>query len=363
MRKYLLFILYTSLIYADTGITYLDHTYWGGRLGDQLIMFVKAKIVSYYTEIPLYIKYFTYADSFAFWNREKHLSDFESKNANPVVLKRLSNFDEIRNAQNQLFITHYYFQLDDWGDAQKKYDSQEIMDWKHLFQNQELLQEIRTSLKPLKETPLLLPPKDINSVAVHVRKTSGGDRPICSNQLYNIYNLNLSQPTPTGNYSDINYPTKCIPDQYFIDQINYLYERLGRKPLYIFIFTDDENPEQICNLYSRKCNFENVTFHCRTGAQKQALNQVQDLASMAMYDYLIRGGSNFPPAAQLMGNHRLVIYPKSVKWIGKNLIVDKVGIYEKSQQKNMEQDLTSIDYLIRGGSNFPPADNLWEIID
>ncbi len=329
MRKYLIFILYTSLIYADAGITYLDHTYWGGRLGDQVIMFVKAKVLSYYTGIPLYIRYFTYADSFVFWNREKHLSNFKSKNNKSTVLMHLSNFDEIRNAQNQLFITHYYFQLDDWGDAQKKYDSQEIMDWKHLFQNRELLQEIRLSLKPLNETPLLLPPKDINSVAVHVRKISGGDRPICSNQLYDINNLDLSQ-TPTGNYSDRNYPTKHIPDQYFIDQIKYLYERLGKKALYIFIFTDDKNPEQICKLYSSKYNFDNVTFHCRTGAQKQALTQVQDLLSMAQYDYLIRGGSNFSQVAQLMGDHRLVIYPKSVKWIGKNLIVDKVGIYENS---------------------------------
>lgn len=329
MRKIFVCMMASILcIQADVGITYLDRTRWGGRLGDQLMMYVKAKIISHYTAIPLYINYFTYADSFVFWKKENHLSNFNKKKSEEVVLHTLSTFENIRNAENKLFVTHYYFQLNSWGEAQKKYDTQEIMDWKELMQNQELLQEIRSLLEPIDEIPLLLPPSNILSVAVHVRKTSENDTPMVSNQLYNVNKLDVSQSIPRGNFSDINYPTKHLPDQYYIDQIKRLYQLVGEKPLYVFIFTDYKYPERLCRLYENQCKSENITFCCRTGEHNQVNTQIQDIVSMARYNYLIRGGSNFPQISQLMGNHRLVIYPKSVKWVGSNLIVNEVAIYE-----------------------------------
>ncbi len=333
IKKYIILLLFSSIIHAESGITYLDHTYWGGRLGDQLIMFVKAKILSHYSGIPLYIRYFKYADSFIFWEKEKHLIDSGVENLEQKVLKNISSFEDIKELQNKLFVTHYYFQMDEWGDAQKKFDTQEIMEWTHLFQNVELLKEIRTLLKSLHDLPLLLPPQEISSVAIHVRKPSGEDRPIISNQLYDINNLNTEEAVPTGNYSDVNYPTKCPPNQYYIDQLKYLYHRLKKRPLYVFIFTDYQNPEYLRNLYSEQCNFENVIFDCRNQDYNQVDTQVQDILSMGQYDYLIRSCSNFPQIAQLMGQHRLVISPKSVKWIGNNLIVDKVRVYEADVKK------------------------------
>ncbi len=336
MKKAIICIAFcVSLLKANVGITYLDSTYWGGRLGDQLMMYVKAKIISYYTGIPLYIKSFPYINSFALWKKERHMSDLKIQSAEKVLLRNLSNFEEIKYQKNKLFIAHYYFQMDNWGDAQKKYDTQEVVDWVDLIENQELLEEIRTMLSPIHdEIPLLLPPREVNSVAVHVRKTSGGDMPMVSNQLYDIHNLNINSPQPSGNYSDINYPTKNVPDQYYIDQIKYLYHYLEEKPLFVFIFTDYTNPEYLCRLYREQCQGEKIIFDCRKGAYDQVNTQVQDILSMARYDYLIRGGSNFPQISQLMGRHRLVIYPKSVKWIGKHLVVNEVGIYKNPSCKN-----------------------------
>ena len=86
------------------------------------------------------------------------------------------------------------------------------------------------------------------------------------------------------------------------------------------------------NIIAKAVSKENITFDCRKEGNYHAHNVVEDMAAMAQYDCLIRSGSNYPQISQLMGNHRIVIYPKSCRWIGKNLIIDDVGIFTRDQQ-------------------------------
>jgi len=47
------------------------------------------------------------------------------------------------------------------------------------------------------------------------------------------------------------------------------------------------------------------------------LNVVEDFYNMSCFDCLIRPASHFFLAAQLLGNHKIIIYPKHWKWVGK----------------------------------------------
>ena len=86
-------------------------------------------------------------------------------------------------------------------------------------------------------------------------------------------------------------------------------------PLYVYIFTNDSDPIALMN-YCKKCiNKDNIEFGCRSNTNNGTKFIIEDFFAMAyQFDCLIRGKSAFSYVAQLIGNHRIVIYTKGSQW-------------------------------------------------
>ncbi len=192
----------------------------------------------------------------------------------------------------------------------------------YMLQDQYFVTELRNMLEPVVPLPQITLPPDKLTVAVHIRKGGGFDRPLNSTQ---YYHSNI-----VGNkfYADRRWPSKFPPEQYYVDQIKKVSDLFGDAPLFVYIFTDDRNPSILVNRMQKAVNKNNITFSCRNRGNVHNAHVVEDFYNMSRFDCLIRSGSHFGLAAQLLGNHKVIIYPKHWKWEGRKLIIDEVSIVD-----------------------------------
>lgn len=153
---------------------------------------------------------------------------------------------------------------------------------------------LRTVLAPKKSLPLITPPGDKISVAVHVRK--GGT--------YESWGLSFKQ----GSHLH-----KIPFNEFYSDQIKSVSALLGNRPLYVFIFTDDENPGALLEKIKQAVNIPSIEYDCRRANNHHNTNVLEDFYSMQHFDVLIRPDSNYSILAEKLGEHSLVIYPGEFK--------------------------------------------------
>jgi hypothetical protein len=211
------------------------------------------------------------------------------------------------------------------------------------------LQELFTPVVPIRKLQI---PNNYISVAVHVRSGSGTDRPCISKPLFNTlecYNLPeriIDKSNLKVLYSDERYPNKFPPYQFYIDQINLLTQLFPDKKFLIYIFTDHKNPTFIINLFSKHIRSKNqCIFKTHSPEIQKKVSVEEDFYWMAQCDFLIRAGSNLSRAAQLFGNHKVVIYIKKARWHRDVVVPDSIGIitYNKNNQTYAELHLLTAD--------------------
>lgn len=318
------FYLITIFLYFFCGITYtqnaLTYERSGGRLGDQLLYYAKRKILERDFNLILYECSFPFSDKFILHGAEKRFNRHIAQQYKRKV--KIQNALQIKNNSSQkktLYIANFYTRTENH--------------FKRMWRDPEYAQEIKKMLSPTIAIHKLDLPKDKICVAVHIRKGSGPDQPLASVQLYSGHHGQVSYHHTNKrppHYSDKRWPTKFPPDQYYIDQIKKLSEMLNDQPLYVYLFTDHKNPQQLCNLYKNKIGKNNITFDYSRKSNYQN-RIIDDLFNMAEFDCLIRSSSHFSQSAQLIGNHIIVFFPKHVIWKDKTLIIDKVGILQKNE--------------------------------
>jgi len=357
-----------------------------GRLGDQLFCYCKAKWISYRYKIPLYYKFFKYSDklflsviddvyekSKIHHLQKERLKGYNSKfeyiyidcnfsHKNTLYMIDQCFYPEIwRNLANEMHanIIHPYqiayntSYVEKGVNRPKARHDEMILVFK---QDKDFIEEIQSLIKPLYEIQEVEKPEGIISVAVHVRKGGGFDKPYKSIQEYNtildvnryIYFVeNRSSPSYKvfsilrknncyslpNNYSifreryiDIIRPLKHPPDQFYLDQIKGLSEILGDVFLYVYIFTDDRNPLNIVERFRKVINNPNITFACRETENNYYSNVLDDLFAMSTFDCLIRPYSSLSQIAELIGNHKIVLSPHHGVWHEDKLIIDEVLI-------------------------------------
>ena len=285
----------------------------GGRLGDRTKVCCKAKWLARKYGIPfLYTDYKLFDDLM--------LSVLEKK-YDPEI-HTFKKIVEIRNeAQIDLKsndATLYVVMPGSLLLGGKRLD--EVMAKDAVFRA--MCKKLISSKVPLKKTVVI--PKDKISVAVHVRKGGGYDRLFPQQG-----DDNGKVPLPRHQCADVRFPLKFPPDQYYIDQIALLFKLCDKKPLHVHIFTDDKNPLEIVQRYQTALNNTQISFSCREANNTYHTNVLEDLFTMMDFECLIRPDSGFSQTADFFGHHTLVIAPKSHKWQGNKLIIDKVFIKDR----------------------------------
>lgn len=302
-NKWLLFaclpFIWGYLLSKESAVTYEG----GGRFGDKLSVYCKAKWISYKYKIPLYYKPFDQSDGLVLHNIERLYSDHIKKKFKKVITLNQDSKINIEPHKGYFYIIEFHAEVPvDWND-------------------QGFITELKKVLKPRDAIKELLLPKDCITVAVHVRKGSAHDAPLLTDNK----NINFSR-LPRALYSDVKWPTKFPPDSYYIEQLKKITEIFKDQKIYAFIFTDNGNPEAIVQKYKDELKNDNILLDCHKIKKLYVERVIDDFFALSKFDCLIRSSSRFSLIAGKLGNYKVQICPKSYHWEGNTLIIDEADI-------------------------------------
>ena len=293
------------------------------RLGDRLITYAKAKWFSYTHNIPFVYKPFPMADKFKLHEKEKRVSgSLENEFQRKVKVHKDCDIFKFRPSTLFSVCLNTYFGGIElaWGSPSSTQNAHVIDDkpiltdslffltddlYVKIIENPLFGEILKDMLSPVVPVPTIKPPDNILSVAVHVRTSEA----FAYDTLFEIKNQGLRFP----------------PEQFYIDQICNLSRSLDDIPLYVFVFTDDLDPEALTHRLKAGCSKANILFDCRHYAA-QPQHVLEDFYSMTTFDCLIRACSHFSGVAQLIGRHSVIIRPAHFVWKGGNVIIDKTDV-------------------------------------
>ncbi len=281
-----------------------------GRFGDKIVSYTTAKWVSYKFNIPLFFKPFRYSSMLRCGNEEKKYSKEIVKKFREIIISNEQDIIKHEKEDNVIFESkRRWFFISSAGESTIEY----------MLQDQSFTAELKYMLQPVVPLSQIELPKDKIAVAVHIRKGGGFDKPLYSIQ---YYNKNLNK------FADKIWSLKFPPEQYYVDQIKRISSLFDDRPLFVYIFTDDCNPSRLVDRIKKAVNKENITFSCRQKGNAHNAHVIEDFYNMSRFDCFVRSKSSFAIAAQLLGNHKIIIYPKHFKWVGRKLIIDEVNIVD-----------------------------------
>jgi hypothetical protein len=276
-----------------------------GRTGDKLIQFTKALWVAYEHNLPFISSPFKYSDKLLI-----HLVDDAQakKTAHTLPVINARKNTDLNQDKDALFQISYYFQHSSWGKPL------EVTTWSGLFNNKDFLALLKKCIAPSFHIPPIAIPKDRIAIAVHVRKGGGIDLPLYSDRINNL---------KRNTFADKIWPIKFPPESFYIRQIEKLAQILSNQKLYIHIFTDDLHPDRVAARFEQKINNPDIMYGYRKSGNFHDNNVLEDLFNITTFDYLIRGGSNYGQIAHLLGDYKMVLYPKEAHWQGSQMYLDE----------------------------------------
>ncbi len=264
----------------------------GGRFGDNLISLAHAIYFAQKNNLELLFDPFPYSEQLV-------LSDV----VKPYVYSMDWHFDRIiehpgvsaeihpeltKNGTKILFKIPYF------PDAPIEYKVPNNwhpfpVDW----EDQTFKQTLRKLLSPKSPLTLIKPRGDKISVAVHVRHGGSYEK--------------FTQAQYEKNGGLLSY--KIPYEEYYINQIKNLSALLANEPMYVFLFTDDNDPVGMLQRYQAKVNIPTIEFDCRKTGNSHNANVLEDFYSLMQFNCLIRSESNFSIMAEKLHDYQIVISP------------------------------------------------------
>ena len=282
--------------------TELTYTFSGGRFGDNLIAYVHAKWVAYKYGLKLLYKPFAYSDQLVLHKEEAYFD----KNKHYDNIIKLTDKIKINTAiaANWLYIVPYYPEcIAELNQFKRAYPFCCAVDWNDPV----FLANVRYLISPIKQLQLLSLPTDRRCVALHVRKGGGYDaKPLLDGGVF--------RTTKGATAADVSYPLKFPPDDFYIEQLKNVSTFFNNAPLYVYIFTDDQDPKRLADKYSSELKLPNITFDYRKTGNAHNTNVLEDFFSMMKFDVLIRSESSFSLVASRLAPEQLVIYPLTASY-------------------------------------------------
>lgn len=307
-QHYLISIFLLCFLYAfGAEVTY---ELSGGRFGDNLVSYLHAKWISYQYNISLAYQPFQYSDQLVL-----HL--FEKRGSYPR-LKRITltknNLTIDRNKQ-WLYVVPYF------AEVLSEHKHPANRNWIYFpvnWNDQRFRQQIKEMIKPRDPEILRFDlPEDKITVALHVRKGGGFDKPLLSD-------AEVIQH-PYSYYADYHSMLKFPPEKFFVEQLRRVSEHFHNAPLYVYVFTDDTNPTALVQrLKNQLGNYPNIEFDYRKENNRHDANVLKDFFALITFDCLIRPQSNFSLVAAKLADYKLEIYPTECHWVGAVPYIDKV---------------------------------------
>ena len=307
----------------------------GGRLGDAILIYCKAKYLSYKFDIPLLCTRLPLFDQFSLSLYENmcHHIDGNMFEAREKILDchTIPLFQQGAIA----FDIDFYCQMRKMTDKFRAYVgcAEYPFDWfkKKMVKYPDFGKELKRNLQLRDQNSRQEPvAKGAITVAVATRMGSGPDDELIAEQFFN---------SDSVIYRNEKYhPFKFVPQQFYIDQVKRLSALLQHRTMQIYFFVDKnkEYTEKILVEWRKALyDYKNISIQCdmETNWQKRMLD---DLYTMAHCDCLVRGCSHFAGIAQLAGDHKIIIGPDPISyiWSGNKLIFKRAFIYFQNSKEN-----------------------------
>lgn len=270
----------------------------GGRFGDNLLSYAKAKWLSYKFNIPVLCLPFKYADQLMLAQQETFYTvELAQQFSRIMRLPNAINYT-LHPHSNTLYISHWNAHIPiDWFDT--------------IF-----LEEIKKNISPLYPIKKIVIPDNCISIAVHVRNGGG-------------FAADTQQEKKRC-------PLRFVPDEFFIEQIQRIADMFPTEKIYVYIFTDHPEPIQLKQKFGNSLKNPRLILDCREKNNSHHSNVLEDFFSMMDFDCLIRPGSHYSRFVQRLGNNKMVIYPESIKKISPDkyvINVINIKVRENSGQR------------------------------
>lgn len=345
-RFIILFICLTSSFLKPHAITYKLN---GGRLGDCIYSFSLARWLAYKYNTQFYYIPFGNIDLFSIESHEKILApNIKKKFKKIITVKSEDELSSYLKSQKEptLFLIYFHAKFivpEDISSTDPLAIRKVGTNWIYLLmkQNKNFEKTIKRDLHIRKNPKPLILPNNMITVAVHIRKGGGFDAPLGSAQ-YVSKHKHFKIP------SDRVHPLKFPPEQYYVDQIINISDMFNNFPIFICIFTDDQDPDGLTKRLKQKIDRPNIEFACaQTGHNIFTENILDDVYQMSRFDCLIKSSSHFAWISQLIGDHKIIIYPQLATWDSTNNIIKiiKTGIFfnESDNRKITYMQFTTLD--------------------
>lgn len=264
----------------------VTYDFSGGRFGDNLIAYMHAKWFAYKHAMPLLYRPFPYADKLVLSTTETSYKGFMTKVYQEVKVLDDHCCERERKGKIVFRVPYFPESLVERKSGEWKTDFE--VDWSDKTFI-ELLKRLICPKEPVKHMVL---PHNIITVALHMRR--GGS--------YEAF--------------QDNFPAKFPRDSFYIKALEELYDTVGEKPLYIYIFTDDQNPALIAEKFSKYFVHKDMIFDYRREENDHNLNVLDDFFALTQFDCLIRPDSNFSLCASKLKDYLVHIAPYDCEHFG-----------------------------------------------
>jgi len=327
-------VVYGFCCSAKDAITY---SMANGRFGDCALAYMKSWILAQNNNMDFYYVPFDQSHLFSLHSLEQQWSDevilaYEKseniKNENQINIQEkesilyISNFFMYMPSLSKNSLSHSY-KFNDYGNT----NMNDLCEY--ALVNKEFSDAMKKRFRPADESLKIDLPQDRVSVALHIRRPSGPDKRLISDQLFDNSQTLIKTERPRGDYQDLWNTDKFPPLQYYIDQLKFLSTLLDNLPLYVYIFTDFYDPLALKEVFEKESGGLDICFDCREKDNSWTKNVAEDIWAMSQFECLIRSCSHFSAISQLLGSHRCIVRPGSWYWSNNKLVVDKVFVIKR----------------------------------
>ena len=281
----------------------ITYSFSGGRFGDNLIAFSHAAWLAYTMDLGFVYKPFPYSDRLRMGidpdlKREEELKNYEERRllSAEEYLNFLTEVSQGSRDQKILYNLMYF------SESLHEYDhngwlAQYIkVDWNDpgfkTFLQKMISPLTNVPQKPVDETRI--------QVALHVRKGGGFDPPLW----------------------ELSSVLKGPPETYYEKALAILADLL-KKPLYVFIFTDHQQPREIQARFEQKFSGKDIVFNSDLTPQ----DVVEDFFALGEFEYLICPDSSYSKMAAYLFPYKGVLFPAHYNrsWNG-TVRIDRIRI-------------------------------------
>lgn len=297
-------------LYAQRSAVTYDFS--GGRFGDNMLSYCRAKWIAYKYGIPFLYRPFYYSDQLMMHELDTPLSA-ENLNNNFKGMVRVGKDPVIDPEANILYVIPYF--PESVADRNnQRFPFCFAVDWEDsLFKR-----ELQKTISPRKQMIISFPNlgKDDIKVAVHIRRGTGFDE-----------DFSLLMTAMEG------FRLKFVADSYYIEQLKTIVQLYPGQHIYVYLFTDHTNPQELANVYASAIGCDRMTFACHASSGHD-VNVLEDFFALIACDCLIRTDSNFSIVASKLGDYQVHIWPACNKIINGYNVVDAAHIVDRRYSKS-----------------------------